>query len=950
MHILDHVAVVRLQQVPRHTDDAKPDPSSSQIFAALAAAHAELRTRSEAALLFAWYRPKLGGPVQILLGGRPWCPALSDGPSAMELGQVPVAYPPGARGTRVDADVLGRAWRDLPAWVRCTGTVDPLWTSQAEEATSAPRRGGFDDYVAHLRTPFVWLIIARPVDVTTVREELADLEAAFPGLRQRENSAQAQIDLARTQTRYRELSRALAAGVWDVEVLVGADTPTKAHRAAALLCSASDLDDLPYLLAPGDKATDLTTASRPTDTTLVSDRGQQPGLRAAAAVVRASGEFLAAIARPPRRELPGIRLVERAEFDLTPDHHGDDSNTVMLGSILDDADEEAGEFTVSTATLNRHVLTTGATGSGKSQTTRHLLEQLHHQQVPWLVIEPAKTEYIGMAGRIGADQVVVLHPGDPDAVPYGLNPLHPEPGFPLQTHIDLLRALFLAAFEADEPFPQVLSQALDRCYRDLGWDPTISASRLSGITPRYPRLADLHRTALEVVEGIGYGKEVSDNVRGFVDVRLRSLRLGTPGRFFDGHYPISISDLLRRNVVLEIEDVGEDGDKAFLMGALLIRIVEHLRVRHTMEPTVGLRHVTVIEEAHRLLRRATPGSPTAHAVELFTALLAEIRAYGEGIVVAEQIPDKIVPDVIKNTALKIVHRLPGQDDRDAVGATMNLDPAQSRHVVSLPPGRAAVFADGMDRPIRITVPYGEPRETRPAGPVPQIAVDRASAGPLLTARQLAETERLAEDPELVLWIELLTVAHLTGRPSPNPSRDWCMALMSRASHEIISHAILHQINDAIDARYTSLTYYFQPEELATHLAGIALRALDGGISVCDGSEVEWQAGRYRWVDVLRALSAYEGDGQHPDTDQWAERGLYLTSATVVEQLEQLEAHPDSWRPGTTIITGGIPSRYELAVAQLSSAGDDEARLVEATWFLDLATTWPLAVITEPRKI
>ncbi len=123
----------------------------------------------------------------------------------------------------------------------------------------------------------------------------------------------------------------------------------------------------------------------------------------------------------------------------------------------------------------------------------------------------------------------------------------------------------------------------------------------------------------------------------------------------------------------------------------------------------GLRHVSVFEEAHRLLRRPEEhrgSGATTHAVEMFAGLLAEIRAYGEGLVIAEQIPAKIIPDAVKNTAVKIVHRLPAADDRETVGATMNMTDAQSRYLVTLPPGQAAVFTDGMDYPVLAAMPDG----------------------------------------------------------------------------------------------------------------------------------------------------------------------------------------------------------------------------------------------------
>ena len=259
----------------------------------------------------------------------------------------------------------------------------------------------------------------------------------------------------------------------------------------------------------------------------------------------------------------------------------------------------------------------------------------------------------------------------------------------------------------------MLSAALTRVYEDAGWDLALGEPRTAGVTPGYPGLADLQRTAGQVVGEIGYSEDVKADVHGFVTVRLSSLRLGTTGRFLEGGHPVDFGKLLRSNAVLEIEDVGDDRDKAFLMGTVLLRLVEHLRLarRHETGAEPGLRHLTVFEEAHRLLRRPDrDGGAAAHAVELFAGLLAEIRAYGEGIVIAEQIPAKLIPDVIKNTAVKIVHRLPAADDREAVGATMNLSRAQSQYLVTLAPGQAAVSVDGMDHPLLVMMPDGTARE------------------------------------------------------------------------------------------------------------------------------------------------------------------------------------------------------------------------------------------------
>src|ERR1019366_4129522 len=520
--------------------------------------------------------------------------------------------------------------------------------------------------------------------------------------------------------------------LWNVRVLAGAATEEELGLLAPVLVGSVDLGHHPYRLRSTNGAQCLADALM----VKVADERDDAHVPFAA-----TAGALATLAGLPRREVPGLRVLDAGYFDVTSETGHRDCEVIELGAILDGQDRPVGAFQVPLSTLNRHAFVTGATGSGKSQTVRHMLEQLTRAGLPWLAIEPVKSEYAAMAGRITglgqAGQVTVINPSDPGAVPLSVNPLAPEPGYPVQAHIDMVRALFMAAFDAEEPFPQIMSQALQRVYEASGWDVVTGGAAPGSLTqPAIPTLAQLQRAALAVIEDVGYGRELQADVRGFVAVRLRSLRIGSAGRFFEGGHPADIGELLRRNVVLAIEDVANDEDKAFLMGTLIIRIVEHLRLRARARPAAGLRHVIVLEEAHRLLRAGREGA-SAHAVELFASMLAEIRAYGEGIIIAEQIPAKLVPDVVKNTALKIVHRLPAHDDRQLVGAAMNLDEDQSRQVVSLQPGAAAVFADGMDRPLRVRVPFGGDFEGAPKPdellPPPVLGRRSAACGPACTA-------------------------------------------------------------------------------------------------------------------------------------------------------------------------------------------------------------------------
>ena len=776
---------------------------------ALAAAHASGREFS-----CCWARAVAGGPVQVLVSERP------DDAGA-------IAYPPGARVVPAEPSALA-AVESLPSWVGCTGGHDVLTTLPEPEADPL---GVLEDLLPQLGAePFGWLVTARPLDPADLLDDLH--HRITIGLDRQNVSGRESLELERDRGRFRDFSAA-AGGLWQVRVLAGGTDPAAAVAVAGLLSGTADLHPTAYVVRPTTAAGSLSEAT------------------SAVTAMPATGELLAALARPPVRELPGIRAIEQAPFDLTPETGPDG---VPLGDVLDQAGRAVAPLVVPLATLNRHAFVAGATGSGKSQTIRHLLEGLHAAEVPWLVVEPAKAEYAAMAGRLppGAG-VAVIRPGDPDAIPLSLNPLEPEAGFPLQTHLDLVRALFLAAFEAHEPFPQVLSQALTRSYTDLGWDLALSEG-----AGRYPTLDDLQAQAREVVTEIGYGAELAADVRGFVDVRLTSLRLGTTGRFLGAGHRLDVADLLSRNVVLELEDIGDDQDKAFCMGVVLVRLIEHLRVRHAAgRDDRGLRHVTVIEEAHRLLKATAADSPSAHAVEMFAGLLAEIRAYGEGIVVAEQIPSKVLPDVVKNTALKVLHRLPAADDRATVGATMNLDAVQSRAVVSLPPGRAAVFTDGMDRPILARIPYGEHREERDTNPpTVKVSANRgAGCGTLClerpcTQREISEaTAEPAADQRLSLWIELLTVAHLLGNSRPVPRGDSLAAIASlpdRPRQCVIGEAVTH----AVESRRRPIQDFYPPEDLAAHLAAVADRFL-AGRELCDvGSDhATWQPASVAWAST-----------------------------------------------------------------------------------------------------
>ncbi|MDR8407224.1 ATP-binding protein [Nonomuraea sp. 3-1Str] len=806
-----------------------------------------------------WLSRGSGAPLELITNAGPLSPPrqprrATDAPEA-PTGPQPLLFPGGARGVQLGEEYLADL-ADL-VWTPCPGRqAPPLGGRREFDPDELKRPTLFESTLITLMSrPFAWLVVAEPTGLLDA--EVAHLRTQLNVLRQYgDASERSRFDAERAERRMQELDAFREAGLWNVRVLAGGATAEELRQIAPVLVGSVEMSHHPYRLRSAQGA--VHTLAEALAITM-----QDPADGAAAPFAATAGA-LAALAGLPRREVPGVRVLDSGFFDVTSEADGGE---LELGEILDGQDRGVGSFRVPLATLNRHAFVTGATGSGKSQTVRHLLEQLSGARIPWLAIEPAKSEYAAMAGRVEQfGPVTVINPSAPAGVPFSINPLEPEPGYPVQAHIDMVRALFMAAFDAEEPFPQIMSLALQRVYEATGWD-VVTGGAVPGskVPPSVPTLELLQQHAMDVIKEIGYGREVQADVEGFISLRLRSLRVGSAGRFFEGGHPADIGGLLRRNVVLAIEDVANDEDKAFLMGTLIIRIVEHLRMRARQEKSAGLRHVIVIEEAHRLLRDRGAGRAATHAVELLAGMLAEIRAYGEGIVVAEQIPTKLVADVVKNTALKVVHRLPAEDDRQLVGAAMNLSEEQSRQVVSLQPGSAAVFADGMDRPLRVRVPLGESRERLVASPPPPIRGRRSAAcgsqcrtGQACTLVELREADVLADAPDwawLRVWCDTVVLAFVTNRPMPGVPRALAAAwseLPVRRGECLLATLVERSVR----RRAWSLRSWLDPAlltEKAAERATRLLAALDRG---GERPGTAWVIPQVRWLHEVDRLFPY----------------------------------------------------------------------------------------------
>lgn len=425
-----------------------------------------------------------------------------------------------------------------------------------------------------------------------------------------------------------------------------------------------------------------------------------------------NSEELAALGYLPTEEMPGYFVKDYARFDVAS-RIIQEENAVEIGEILDQSLRMGLHYQVRVKDLDRHALIVGITGSGKTNTCFHILKQLWKRDIPFLVIEPAKSEYrkLLQSKELEKDlQVFTL--GDETVSPFRLNPFQIMPGVSVQSHIAHLKSVFNASFVMYGPIPYVLEQCIHEVYEDKGWNLATNENERGRHKNAHPTLTDLYRKVDELVDRLGYERRITMDVKAALKTRINSLRVGGKGLMLDTRTNVPIELLLERPTVMELEKIGDDDEKAFLIGLLLMFLYEHY-VSQGVKEGGSLNHITIVEEAHRLLKNVPTevnyeaANIKGKAVEAFCNILSEIRAYGEGFLILEQIPSKLASDAIKNTNLKIMHRVVSMDDRTTVGGAMNMDENEVARVASLSVGEAVVYSEGDDSPLHIKVPYNK---------------------------------------------------------------------------------------------------------------------------------------------------------------------------------------------------------------------------------------------------
>ena len=544
---------------------------------------------------------------------------------------------------------------------------------------------------------------------------------------QRESAAHVALD-QRLRTLAERCRRMAAEGAWESIIVLAASTPQLLERLGTLAAGA--------LAGEGDAPVAPTWSIHRDALNLI--QGDWPA-EAKMATLMTSRE-LAAIAVPPARDFPGYELLPTPSFGVQPR-----AGSVDVGQVLDRGRAAGTQaFGLTPDDLVRHTLVAGMTGSGKTNTLFHLMGQA---RVPFLVIEPVKTEYRALIGLYPDLRVYTL--GEERISPLRLNPFWFPPGFSLQHHLDSLKAIFTAAFSMYASMPNILEQCLYNVYIRKGWSLQHSTNVYAAGgklgTIHYPTLEDLYDEVDHYLAASGYAGEVRDNIRSALLTRLKSLMTGGKGLLLNTTEMTLTDDFFAHPTVLELDGIPDDDEKALVIGLLVIRLYEHLKL-HQQQESEALRHLLVLEEAHRVFRNVSTSNnpevadPVGRMVALFGNMLAEIRAYGQGVIIVEQVPTKLAPDAVKNTNVKIVHRLVSGDECEYMSTALTITPEEARFASRLKRGEALVYAEGMHRPVHLRLPPAKHRVSPPAADA--LRKQALAYNPLL--RRATPTHPLAE--------------------------------------------------------------------------------------------------------------------------------------------------------------------------------------------------------------
>lgn len=416
-----------------------------------------------------------------------------------------------------------------------------------------------------------------------------------------------------------------------------------------------------------------------------------------------SGKALGLHLGIPRSTVPGLPVIEHAEFGKEVTVYRPTSSNkiharegqIALGKIFDLGKITNRSVDLDSRSLNMHTFITGSTGSGKSNAVYQILSELRHEKIPFLVVEPAKGEYKDAFGHLPDVEVFSTNPNIARLI--HINPFRFPSSIHVLEHVDGLVEIFSVCWPMYDAMPAFFKDAILRSYEAAGWD--LGSSTFYGENPEYPDFEILSEELDRLISESDYASDIKSNYRGALLTRVKSLTVGLNKYVFSSEQT-PYEQLFDSNCILDISRVKSAETKALIMG-LMVYILNEYRMDQKCGSNKGLSHITVLEEAHNLLKSAngTASELVSKSVEMISNTIAEIRTYGEGFIIVDQSPSAVDISAIKNTNTKIVLRTPEAHDREAVGRSMGLSDEQIDEIAKLPSGVAVVYQNNWACPV-----------------------------------------------------------------------------------------------------------------------------------------------------------------------------------------------------------------------------------------------------------
>ncbi|MCL2015850.1 MAG: ATP-binding protein [Defluviitaleaceae bacterium] len=464
-----------------------------------------------------------------------------------------------------------------------------------------------------------------------------------------------------------------------------------------------------------------------------------------------SGNELALHMGLPRKSVNGFPVIEHADFGKEVIKYGKKraaARLLSLGKIFAMGESGSTDVKIDADSLTMHTFITGSTGSGKSNTVYQLLNKLRAEDVPFLVIEPAKGEYKDIFGNMKDVSVYGTNPRLMELL--RINPFSFPPEVHILEHLDRLVEIFNVCWPMYAAMPAILKEGMENAYKATGWDLVSSENYSPRTDDIFPNFVEISAQIERIISGSRYSAEVQGNYAGALLTRINSLTTGLNQLIFttDG---ISDAALFDENTIIDLSRVGSSETKSLIMGLLLMKLGEYRLT--SGKRNSPLSHITVLEEAHNILKRtsteqAAEGSNLiGKSVEMLANSIAEMRTYGEGFVIADQSPGLLDMSAIRNTNTKIILRLPEKSDRELVGYAANLNDEQITELAKLETGVAAIYQNDWVEPVLVKMEEwktdGEPFKPKKSEPFNERLIQRQIIHMMIQGRV---SEKLEFDP------------------------------------------------------------------------------------------------------------------------------------------------------------------------------------------------------------